>query len=89
MAKIEIYTTPTCPFCIHAKQLLDSKQLTYQEIDVSRTPELRQEMMTRAQKHTVPQIFIDMKSIGGCDELFALNNSGELDKIISKSNTTT
>lgn len=82
MPKIEIYTTTTCPYCVRAKMLLDSKSLTYTEIDVS-NPSMREIMTKRANRHTVPQIFINGSHIGGCDDLISLNNQGELDKLIN------
>lgn len=82
MPKIEIYTTTTCPYCVRAKMLLDSKSLTYTEIDVC-NPSMRELMIKRANRHTVPQIFINGNHIGGCDDLISLNNQGELDKLIN------
>jgi glutaredoxin 3 len=82
MPKIEIYTTPYCPYCVRAKQLLDQKGVTYQEIDVSNDPERKAEMIQRSQRHTVPQIFIDEQPYGGCDDLFELNHAGKLDKLL-------
>ncbi len=82
MAIIEIYTSNYCPYCTRAKQLLDSKKITYQEIDVSISPEEKDKMIKRAKRQTVPQIFINNQSIGGCDDLFALNDSGKLDTLL-------
>ncbi len=73
MPKIEIYTTTTCPYCVKAKKLLDKKGLTYEEIDVTGQSEAREKLVERAEgRRTVPQIFINGKSIGGCDDLYAL-----------------
>lgn len=84
MTTVEIYTTPYCPYCIQAKRLLDSKAIHYQEIDLSQQPNKRQEMLERAeQRHTVPQIFINNIGIGGCDDLYALNDTGKLDKLLN------
>ncbi|WBU63255.1 glutaredoxin 3 [Paracoccus aerodenitrificans] len=84
MAKVEIYTTPTCPFCRAAKQLLDKKGVGYQEIDVSRDASLREKMMERANgRRTVPQIFIDDKHIGGSDDLRAMDQAGKLDPLLA------
>ena len=81
--KIEIYTTMFCPFCIRAKQLLDSKQVMYEEIDVTARLSLRKAMTERACGHTsVPQIFINGRHIGGCDELKALDRAGQLDRLL-------
>lgn len=84
MATVEIYTTPTCPYCVRAKRLLDSKGVAYREIDVSRDPALRDAMTKRAGgRHTVPQIFIDDEHVGGCDDLHSLEAAGELDPMLA------
>ena len=83
MTKIEIYTTPTCPYCFAAKRLLDKKKLAYEEIDVSRDPNKRGEMVKRSNGgRTVPQIFINGSSIGGSDELYRLNVEGKLEDLL-------
>ena len=82
MVEVEIYTTQTCPYCIRAKALLDKKGVDYREVDVQRDRALRQEMEKRAGAHTVPQIFIGGKAIGGCDELFELDFDGELNGML-------
>jgi glutaredoxin 3 len=79
MARIEMYTTPSCPFCVRAKRLLDERELAYEEIDVSGDATLRAQVMERSGgRRTVPQIFIDGRSIGGYEELADLDASGEL-----------
>ena len=81
--KIEIYTTLFCPFCIRAKQLLDSKGVMYYETDVTARLSLRKAMTERAGGRTsVPQIFIDGQHIGGCNDLLALEQSGQLDRLL-------
>ena len=81
--KIEIYTTMFCPFCVRAKQLLDSKQVMYDETDVTARLSLRKTMTNRANGRTsVPQIFIDGQHVGGCDDLVALEKSGQLDRLL-------
>ena len=81
--KIEIYTTLYCPFCIRAKQLLDSKGVMYYETDVTARLSLRKAMTERAGGRTsVPQIFIDGQHIGGCNDLLALERSGQLDRLL-------
>ena len=81
--KIEIYTTLFCPFCIRAKQLLDSKGVMYYETDVTARLSLRKAMTERAGGRTsVPQIFIDGQHIGGCNDLLALERSGQLDRLL-------
>jgi len=84
MPKFLLYTTQYCGFCYRAKDLLDSLSIAYQEIAVDNSPTLRQEMVNLSGGITVPQIFIDEKPIGGCNELFALMRSGELDQIINQ-----
>jgi len=84
MTPIEIYTSTTCGYCHAAKRLLDQKGVSYSEIDVGGQPQLRQEMMARAQgRYTVPQIFIGETHVGGCDDLYALERSGKLDSLLA------
>jgi glutaredoxin 3 len=83
MANIEIYTKPTCPYCLKAKTLLNSKGVSYKEINISENERFREEMINRSNRKTVPQIFIDGKSIGGCDDLHELENQGELDELLN------
>ena len=84
MADIQIYTTRVCPYCVRAKQLFKKKGVEYREIDVSDDDVLRDSMVTRAGgKRTVPQIFIDDRHIGGCDELYALDRQGGLDPLLN------
>jgi len=84
MAKVEIYTTNTCPFCRMAKQLLEAKNVVFQEIDVSGDSPGRQAMTERAAGRTsVPQIFIDEAHIGGCDDLMALDAQNKLDALLA------
>lgn len=82
MNDIVIYTTRFCPFCVRAKQLLDSKGLPYREISVDGKPSLRQEMTEKAGMHTVPQIWVNATHIGGCTELMAADRSGDLDNLL-------
>jgi len=84
MAKVEIYTTPICPYCVYAKRLLKQKGVEYQEIDVARDPVVRNEMVHRAGGlMTVPQIFIGGQHVGGFDELHALDSAGKLDPMLA------
>ena len=84
MPKIEMYTTPFCPFCVRAKALLKRKGADFEEIDVTMVPGARDEMLRRSGgRRTVPQIFIDGDGIGGSDELYALDSQGELDRLLS------
>lgn len=83
-AKVEIYTWSTCPFCIRAKGLLKEKNVDFIEycIDGDRTE--KQKMSERANGRTsVPQIFINDKHIGGCDDIYALERAGELDSLLN------
>ena len=83
MPKIEIYMFEGCPYCIRAKALLDSKGMTYTQTDIRKQPAKKAEMMERAHgRHTVPQIFIDGKHVGGCDDLHALEDAGKLDPML-------
>ena len=85
MAKVEIYTTFLCGFCYRAKKLLESKGVAYEETDVMAEPAKRKEMVQRAGgRTTVPQIFIDGRHIGGCDELYALDEAGKLDPLLAQ-----
>ena len=84
MAQVEIYTSPFCGYCSRAKRLLDQKGAAFTEIDVMTDGMRRDEMIKRAGgRHTVPQIFIDGKYIGGCDELYALDRAGGLDPLLA------
>jgi glutaredoxin 3 len=83
MKPVVIYTTPICGYCAAAKRLLDSKDVEYTEIDVMTDAAKKQEMMQRAGRHTVPQIFIGENHVGGCDDLYALERSGKLDPMLA------
>lgn len=87
MSSIEIYTTPYCPFCGWAKELLDRKGVPFNEIDVSGDRALRAAMADRAKgQSTVPQIFIGDVHVGGCDDLYALDEAGKLDPLLEQVN---
>lgn len=89
MSSIEIYTTPFCPYCGWAKELLDRKGLPFKEIDVSGDRELRAAMTQRAMGRTsVPQIFIGDVHVGGCDEIYALDDAGKLDSLLEQASAT-
>lgn len=83
MAQVIVYSKERCPYCMRAKQLLDTKGVVYTEIDVTKDDAKREEMMAKSRARTLPQIFINDKPIGGFDSLYALNKSGELDKLLS------
>lgn len=82
MQPVTIYTTPYCGFCHAAKRLLNKKGVDFNEIDVNRNPELRQEMMHKAGRHTVPQIWIGEVHVGGFDEMNDLERNGKLDPLL-------
>lgn len=81
-AKIIMYSTRFCPYCMRARSLLDSKGAAYTDIAVDSSPELRREMTERSGRHTVPQIWIGERHIGGFDDLARLEQQGRLDEIL-------
>jgi len=84
MKKIEIYTTPTCPYCMAAKRLLAGKGAPFTEIDVSRDPTVREAMTARAKgRSSVPQIFIAGHHVGGSDDLHDLDAEGRRDAMLA------
>jgi glutaredoxin 3 len=83
MAQIEIYTKTTCPYCVMAKRLLESKGQTWTEINLDHEPDRLDEMLERSGgRRTVPEIFIDGELVGGYDDLAALQSQGELDALL-------
>lgn len=83
MSDVVLYTTMMCPYCYRAKQLFEDKGIAYKEIDVGMDAKMRQEMTERSNGgRTVPQIFIDDRHIGGCDDLYALDRAGKLDPLL-------
>lgn len=80
---VTIYTTPICPYCVRAKQLLTKKGVAFDEIDVFMDADKRAEMEEKSGRYTVPQVFVDETPIGGCDELYALERRGELDPLLN------
>ena len=84
MAKVVIYTTPACYYCVQAKRLLQKKGVVFEEIDVSHDPELRRTMVQQAGgRMTVPQIFVDDKYLSDCDGMYALDRAGKLDALLN------
>ena len=79
MPRVEIYSTMFCPYCSRAKSLLERKGVKYENIDIIEDTSKREEMVKRAHRTSVPQIFIDGEHIGGCDDLYALDRAGKLD----------
>jgi glutaredoxin 3 len=88
MAKVVIYTTHYCPYCTSAKALLRSKNVEFDEIDVTDDAERRREMEQLSRRWTVPQIFVDGKPIGGYDDARRLDARGELDRLLGIGRTT-
>jgi glutaredoxin 3 len=86
MPKILIYTAHRCGYCVMAKRLLDSKNVTYTEINVDEQAGMREEMMTRTRRRTVPQIYIGDFHVGGFDDLNALNQAGKLNVLLQNEN---
>jgi GrxC family glutaredoxin len=78
VTRVKLYTTTSCPFCTRAKRLLEARGIPFEEIDVGHDDALREEIMQRTGRRTVPQIFIDEHSIGGFEELAALDAAGKL-----------
>lgn len=85
MQPVEIYTSPLCGFCHAAKRLLTQKGVHFSEVDVLVNPDRKPEMIQRAQGgRTVPQIFIGEIHVGGCDDLYALEQAGKLDALLAE-----
>ncbi|MGZ5007481.1 MAG: glutaredoxin 3 [Methylobacter sp.] len=82
MPEILIYTTNICPYCIMAKRLLEKKGASYTEINVDSKPGLREEMMQKTKRRTVPQIYIGDYHVGGFDDLYALDQQKKLDDLL-------
>lgn len=82
MPEVIIYSSQYCPFCFRAKSIFQQKSIDFKEFNVDGDPELRQKMTEKAGRRTVPQIWIGDVHVGGCDELMAAQQSGELDKLL-------
>jgi glutaredoxin 3 len=85
MSAVTIYTTSWCPYCRAATDLLREKGVAFEEIDVERTPGARSEMIAKAGRTSVPQIFAGERHLGGCDDLYALDGAGKLDALLTAS----
>jgi glutaredoxin 3 len=84
MAAVDIYTIHYCPYCQDAKDLLSRKRVGFHEIDASGNRDLRKQMIERAGgRSTYPQIFIGATHVGGCDDLYALDEAGKLDPLLA------
>jgi glutaredoxin 3 len=79
---VVVYLAGWCSYCQRVRGLLTKKGILFREIDVDDDPKLREEMIARSGRRTVPQIFIGEKHVGGCDDLFALDGSGGLDRLV-------
>ena len=79
MSKVRMYSTRFCPFCMMARRLLDAKGVDYEEIPVDADRQMRRKMQEVSGRHTVPQVFIGERHVGGYDELAAAEQAGQLD----------
>jgi GrxC family glutaredoxin len=85
MPRVVIYTTSYCPYCFGAKALLRSKNVEFEEVDVTDDPARRAQMERLSARRTVPQIFIDGRPVGGFDDIRRLDAAGELDRLLGRS----
>lgn len=86
MAHVVVYTRQLCGYCTAAKRLLDQKGVVFEEIDATGRPDARAEMIARARgRSTFPQIFVGDVHVGGCDDLYALDRGGGLDRLLAES----
>jgi glutaredoxin 3 len=83
MPRVTIYTRQFCGYCSAAKRLLQDRGVAFEEIDATGDPDRRNEMISRSGRFTFPQIFIGEDHVGGCDDLFALQARGELDRLLT------
>lgn len=84
MAKVLMYSTAVCPYCVRAEQLLTHKGITdIEKVRVDLEPQRREEMMQRTGRRTVPQIYIGETHVGGCDDLYELEHQGKLDSLLA------
>ena len=83
MADVKIYVTEYCPYCVRAKALLDRKKVPYTAVDVEGDSAKRAWLVQTTGRRTVPQVFINDRPVGGCDDLYELDRSGELDKLLT------
>jgi glutaredoxin 3 len=88
MPPVTIYTRQFCGYCTSAKSLLSRKGVPFEEIDATGSPERRKEMIERSGRFTFPQIFIGAQHVGGCDDLYRLQASGDLDRLLAPEHAT-
>lgn len=81
---VTLYTTRFCPYCVRARSLLDEKKVAYTDIAVDEQPGLRQEMMAKSGRQTVPQIWVGEQHVGGFDDLWLLERQGRLDELLKR-----
>jgi glutaredoxin 3 len=86
-AQVKMYGTRFCPYCMRARRLLGQKGVAFEELSVDADPALRRQMMTESGRHTVPQIWIGETHVGGFDELWRLEQQGELDRLLQPAPT--
>jgi glutaredoxin 3 len=82
--RVAMYATGWCPYCTRARQLLERKQVSFELIDIDGSRELRQQMIARSGRTSVPQIFVGDTHVGGCDDLHALEAAGKLDSLLGR-----
>lgn len=84
MARVVMYSTAVCPFCVRAERLLSAKGVTdLEKVRVDLDPVRRQEMIEKTGRRTVPQIYVGATYVGGCEELYALDRAGKLDPLLA------
>ncbi len=84
-AKVVMYSTRFCPYCMRARSLLSNKEVSYEDIDVGGDPQLRQKMYALSGRDSVPQIFINDEAVGGYDDIALLDRQGKLDTMLATS----
>lgn len=83
MKPVKIYTKTYCPYCVKAKNLLEKKKITFEEINIESDADFAQKLFAKTGFRTVPQIFIGEQCIGGCDDMYALEAEGSLDRLLA------
>ena len=83
MAKIEVFTQPWCPYCANVVALMTKKGVVFQEVDAPHGSAERRDAVARSGRTTMPQVFVDGRSLGGCDDVLALDRAGRLDPLLA------